>query len=78
MTPPLRHKAKCRNPDVKHLRGVLKKSDKSFIVITAREDIFAPPSTIHHMIPGIGVFYSKRSGHGKDFIVLREMSQAKT
>ena len=31
------------------------------------ENLFSPPATIHHMIPGSGIFDSERSRHDSKF-----------
>jgi hypothetical protein len=74
----VRHKAICRNPEIKHLGGLLQQSNERLIVFVIPKDVVSPPPAVHYMIPGIGVFYSKWSGHGVQVKSFDKKGQAKT
>src|SRR5690606_34945027 len=64
--------AVCMNFNVQAKAGLLQSSNESFIVTRGREDALIVESHIGHMIVGIWIFYSERSGHWRDsrFLVL--------
>jgi hypothetical protein len=72
------HKTVGSNPDVAHLRGFLKKFDKHLVVLSVTKYFFGSSTSVHHMVPGAGILYSKWTCHVAICNILPQKSQEQT
>jgi hypothetical protein len=71
----VRYEAIGRNMKVKDFGSLLEYMKKCLKVFSIQKNILSSPATVHHMVPGAGILYSKGPCH--KFSILQQHPRVK-